>query len=60
MASPEDKKSDTEEVVEKIKTGAKVAAFGALSGIAVAAKAVSVGADAVQKTAKKARNGMLK
>jgi hypothetical protein len=59
-ASDKDGKSDTEEVVDKIKTGAKVAAYGGLSVLAVAAKAVSTGATVVQKTATKARNGMLK
>ncbi|HEY8886622.1 MAG TPA: hypothetical protein VIM31_03950 [Candidatus Microsaccharimonas sp.] len=61
MAAPEkDGKSDAEEVISKIKTGAKVAAFGGLSALVVAAKAVSSGATVVQKTAAKARNGMLK
>ena len=62
MAAPKDgkKKSETEETIERIKTGVKVAAFAGLSGVAVAAKVVSAGAKVVQKTATKTRNDLLK
>lgn len=60
MAKSEDKKSDTEEALDKIKVGVKLVAVGGLSVLTVAAKAVSVGADTVQKSAKKARSGLLK
>ena len=55
-----DGKSDTEVAVERIKTGVKLAAIGGLSVVSIAAKAVSVGATTVKKTANKARSDLLK
>jgi len=57
---PEPAKSDVEEVIGKIKVGAKLAAIGGLSAAIGATKAVNAGATAAKKAATKARNDLLR
>ena len=59
-SSKKNDKSDVEQAVDQIKTTAKVAAYGLLSGVAIAARVVSDGAATVKVAVTDAREGLTK